>query len=564
MAPILFEELNVFTFPHSRMKKLMDCCTIKVGHTDFTSLNEFEDLLKGLERILFELMAHEEIENQFVMKKLKVKLKEDRTLEQNDLICNCHKEDRFTPLQNLFRDGYAFIRRGNADRISYQIKLHKVIKQFYEDFLPHMHEEENDIQPLLSKYFTEIELKIMRIEVIRMTLKKRKNCSKSYQNSIERPLIVYVVSINRNESMNYFSDEIFEHIFHYLTDEQIHRSCLTVNKQWNHCASKVLRTRSPINRIPNEILLRIFKYHLNPVDLLSSCLQVNRKWKKLIEDKSMWKTVNPINWAKNQWNSNVPQENNLIDEDLVDNQIKNEQRILDGFQKYFLPNYSISIENLILYGSLTLNDNLARKIFNLCPNLKYLNVGMTKITSKSFLQYRWINRLEILNVEGCDLIDDDLFVNICSSMEFIENSSKESIEENYRCSFEEEISHLNSRERFLFCCQCSTHLKRIAKNFQLKSLSLSGCQRLTDFGLKYFLLNGCGKQLEMIDLSGCYRLTGEMIQSLIDECPKLKSESIFCCDNLDLSSTSNLSNVNCCRNVENPNGNFCCRKIFSS
>lgn len=114
-----------------------------MGHTDFTSLNEFEDLLKGLERILFELMAHEEIENQFVMKKLKVKLKEDRTLEQNDLICNCHKEDRFTPLQNLFRDGYAFIRRGNADRISYQIKLHKVIKQFYEDFLPHMHEEEN-------------------------------------------------------------------------------------------------------------------------------------------------------------------------------------------------------------------------------------------------------------------------------------------------------------------------------------------------------------------------------------------------------------------------------------
>lgn len=90
----------------------------------------------------------------------------------------------------------------------------------------------------------------------------------------------------------------------------------------------------------------------------------------------------------------------------------------------------------------------------------------------------------MLNVEGCELIDDDLFVNICSSMEFIENSSKESIEENYRCSFEEEISHLNSRERFLFCCQCSTHLKRIPKNFQLKSLSLSGCQRLTDFGLK--------------------------------------------------------------------------------
>ena len=109
--------------------------------------------MKGLERTLFELKAHEEIENQLVMKKLKVKLKEDRTLEQNDLICNCHKEDRFTSLQNLFRDGYAFIRRGNADRISYQIKLHKVIKQFYEDFLPHMHEEENVNEQTLFVFF---------------------------------------------------------------------------------------------------------------------------------------------------------------------------------------------------------------------------------------------------------------------------------------------------------------------------------------------------------------------------------------------------------------------------
>lgn len=76
-------------------------------------------------------------------------------------------------------------------------------------------------------------------------------------------------------------------------------SSVQINERKMHIYPfEVLRTRSPINRIPNEILLRIFKYHLNPVDLLSSCLQVNRKWKKLIEDKSMWKTVNPINWAK--------------------------------------------------------------------------------------------------------------------------------------------------------------------------------------------------------------------------------------------------------------------------
>ena len=88
-------------------------------------------------------MAHEEIENHFVMKKLKKKLKQDSTMHDTELICNCHKVDRFTPLMSLFRDGYAFIRRGNADRVSYGVKLHKSMMRFYEDFVPHMHEEEN-------------------------------------------------------------------------------------------------------------------------------------------------------------------------------------------------------------------------------------------------------------------------------------------------------------------------------------------------------------------------------------------------------------------------------------
>ena len=69
------------------MRKLMNCCTSKVrngkqqfdcfcfqkvGHTDFTSLNAFEDLLNRLQRTFTEFMAHEEIENKLVMKKLKI------------------------------------------------------------------------------------------------------------------------------------------------------------------------------------------------------------------------------------------------------------------------------------------------------------------------------------------------------------------------------------------------------------------------------------------------------------------------------------------------------------
>ena len=79
-----------------------------------------------------------------------------------------------------------------------------------------------------------------------------------------------------------------------------------------------------------------------------------------------------------------------------------------------------------------------------------------------------------------------------------------------------------------------------------------------------FLINEGGQQLKLLDLSGCSQINGDALPSLIEGCPRLKFDSIFCCDNLDLSSTGNLSNLNCCRNVDNTNGLFCCRKMYSA
>ncbi len=77
----------------------------------------------------------------------------------------------------------------------------------------------------------------------------------------------------------------------------------------------VLENRSPISQIPNEILLRLFTYYLNPYDLFNSCIHVNKQWKNIINDRSIWRIVNPINWAKGQWDSNIPLEETKIDED---------------------------------------------------------------------------------------------------------------------------------------------------------------------------------------------------------------------------------------------------------
>ncbi|CAF1183879.1 unnamed protein product [Rotaria sp. Silwood1] len=522
MVPIVFDELNVFTFPHSRMRKLLNCCTSKFGHTDFTSLNDFEELLIRLQGIFTEFMAHEEIENHLVMKKLKKKLKQNSPIDDTQLICNCHTIDRFTPLMTLFRDGYAFIRRGNADRMSYGVKLHKAMSNFYQDFVPHMNEEENDIQPLLSKYFTEIEIKMMRTQVIKMTLQKRENSTINLIYQIERPLKIYVISYERFTSINNLSNNTLQFIMKYLNDRQLKQSCLRVNKQWNQCALKVLRNRSPISQIPEEILLRLFKYYLNPYDLFNSCIHVNKHWKYIIKDKTIWNIVNPINWARGQFDSNIPFEETNID------------------QHHY--------------------DLCARKIFDSCPNLKHLNIGMTKLTSKAFIHFRWINSLESLILEGCELIDDYLFVNIISSLILTEKNENIIIEDTHQCSFEERSSYINCSNRLLLCQQCFSLSKNLLKKFKLKILNLSGCYKITDYGLNLLINNGINEYLTYIDLSGCIRISSDCLLLLLSSSRNLIAENIYFCDNISLSL---LSTANCCRNVENHCGRYCCRSTYS-
>lgn len=100
-----------------------------------------------------------------------------------------------------------------------------------------------------------MELKIMRIEVIKMTLQKRENSANNIVHEIERPLKIYgkisnlflnlflnklflVISYERLVSINNLSSDILEYIMKYLTDQQLKESCLTINKQWNQCALK--------------------------------------------------------------------------------------------------------------------------------------------------------------------------------------------------------------------------------------------------------------------------------------------------------------------------------------
>lgn len=127
--------------------------------------------------------------------------------------------------------------------------------------------------------------------------------------------VVVVISYERIVSINHLSKEILEHVMKYLSSDQLRQSCLRVNKQWNLCATKgscplllwregnvlvrtVLQGRSPICSIPDEILLRLFTFYVNPSDLFRSCVRVNKRWNQICQDRTIWKIVNPINWSK--------------------------------------------------------------------------------------------------------------------------------------------------------------------------------------------------------------------------------------------------------------------------
>lgn len=62
----------------------------------------------------------------------------------NSAVCNCHKDDEFTPLLNLVELGYLYINKtkSTSERISFGVKLRKALNQFTQRFVPHMREEE--------------------------------------------------------------------------------------------------------------------------------------------------------------------------------------------------------------------------------------------------------------------------------------------------------------------------------------------------------------------------------------------------------------------------------------
>lgn len=214
--------------------------------------------MTNLGTIFHEFKLHEEIENEHIMTKLKTKL--TAMAIYNSAVCNCHKEDEFSPLIDLVEAGYLYLNNTKSigEKIKFGIRLRKALKSFIKKFIPHMKEEEEVFQPLLLEHFTEEELHEMKDVVIKLHMQQRKRPYGATKSQCEPKMKTFV------------------------SDRQ---------------------TSNYINKIPNEILLKIFSF-LSVSEKFKTA-QVCRKWNKLIYDPSNWNCLDFNKWKSSTHNQIV-------------------------------------------------------------------------------------------------------------------------------------------------------------------------------------------------------------------------------------------------------------------
>ncbi|KAK3587105.1 hypothetical protein CHS0354_023558 [Potamilus streckersoni] len=398
MAPNCPEEVDVFTVPHSRMKELVQKYLDMIISTNFSDVFHLTTLLKNLLNTFHEFKAHEQIENKYIMKKLKSKLK--ALSIQNTAVCNCHKDNKLTDILSLLEDGYQCTKKSDVERINYGIKLRKALEDFTQDFIPHMEEEEEVFQPLLMKYFTFEELRELKAQVLEQHFEKTESSDTS------------------PDSEKYVQDSL---------------STETKEEEKNDNSEECLE----IEQLPDEVLLNIFSY-LNPQDLCRSA-QVCRNWNKLAFHGSFWKNLYPVQWAKGHWDYHLgdyveeeEEEENVmgflmvkrLDEDAdIDEsegieerqedswayQVRQESQILTDMIKYLVPRVGSFVRTCNFAYSKGLSNGILYRIFSLCPNMEYLDLTQTRITDLAFKgleQRKGGCKLHHLDLSGCLYITD--------------------------------------------------------------------------------------------------------------------------------------------------------------
>ncbi|XP_071084243.1 F-box/LRR-repeat protein 5-like isoform X1 [Haliotis cracherodii] len=607
MAPEWPEEVDVFTVPHSRMKELVHKYLDLMTSTNFSDVVHLRTLLENLCNTFQEFRAHEHIENKYIMRKLKVKL---RSLSiTNKAVCNCHSDNQLSEMLRLVYAGYTWTSKTASERLNYGLQLRKALEDFTQQFLPHMEEEEEVFQPMLIKYFTYEELKEIKANVIKQHLAQHRSPDSHTEKCVEDAL--------SSES----SDEETE-----------------------VCVPLV-----SVQSLPDEILLCVLSL-LSPQDL-ARCAQVCQHWNKMALDSSLWSHFYPVQWAQGVWSclpSTVGEDREgsvahtphsfIIDEDAdvdesesvedEDNENKHykqaykEWKMLTGMTSGLLQHVGDSITHCSLAHSKGLTNRLLQQLLMRCGKLQYLDLSYTPISDAAFkgLSEGCCPQLRHLDLTGCVNITDISLQRLSQAMtcpacdtldiQHISNTQvptgtlpysemrkwlicdamlDDFFEQTQKCSsdlccgmekpktFEPSLSSVRVSQATLTHCS-STDIRQLVHQVRqhfvcnksqnssvcdicenssgLQYLSLSGCYQITDAGLRALSEEKCVRALAFLDLSGCMDIRARGLSDIVGACQHLDHAQLFYCDNIAddpfAKSASGCQNLGC-------SSRYCCR-----
>ncbi|XP_072176393.1 F-box/LRR-repeat protein 5-like [Diadema setosum] len=654
-------EIDVFSGPHSRMKRLVQLYSDKLSEVDVSSCADLRALLWSLRSTFTEFKTHEHIENECIMWKLKNRLQFLKV--EIDAVSEVHSDNKLSEMVTLVEEGCTKADRCTCPKEAATIghNLIRALHKFTDDFLPHMQEEEEIFQPLLMEYFSYSELKEIKSDVIKRHQQLTKYCP---EEKGDNQIKAEKESDSKDLSCN--SDNAILEQEEDLDDDDDDNSL------------------SKIQGLPMEVLLNIFSY-LNPWEL-SQCSMVCSRWSCLARDPCLWKHLSPTRWARGDWQFRAPAQFPDDDEDdpydrdvyvVVDEDadfdestssalesdssntsvasyraacIRHEARMLVAMVRYLLPYVGQGVESLNLAKSKGVTNGLVYKLLTQCPNLQHLNLAETKVSDIAFKglgKHGSGCKLRHLDLSGCTNISDLTLKRLASILQekapvqaetkrfvpcthaksrvakdetqasYFEHVSDKNGRPLYRCSpkkTEKECSgrfafhNENDRKDIHRTAHCLGHKSsandssrihpipdnsprtrgcsgssctdsnkgsschgnqddvvnnRVTKDGcyerNLEFLSLSGCYRITDSGLRALSQAGGWPHLKHLDMSGCLNISALGLSQLAEASPALNHQEFFYCDNIEegpyadtASGCQNLqcSNRVCCRSGE--------------
>ncbi|XP_043225449.1 F-box/LRR-repeat protein 5-like isoform X1 [Amphibalanus amphitrite] len=555
MPPRFPDEVDVFSVPHSRMRDLVRMYKSQLSTTDFNNSVNMSGFLSTLLATFKEFQQHEQIENRFIMDRLKRRL--NALSVYNSAVCNCHQDNRLTEMLEMVRGG---LDSGRHDQDEFVRQLRRKLDEFTDNFLPHMKEEEEIFQPLLMKYFGYDELRELKQDVLQNhQLSEKVDLPEKAPEPVPLPLAAP--------------------------------------------RPAAAAEPAPVPRLPPEVLTLIF-CHLRPPDR-AACAAVCRQWRSASLAPRLWRSLSPAAPAADcdAAQSDVIEElmlqsalqSKLLDLDAdVDecdpyygsvqrrddsHTAAEQRRRLKSLTAHTLPLVGQYVQKLVLAGCQGLGSTQLRQLLVLCPNVRHLDVSYTPIGDCSFkrLPPAALQRLEHVDLSGCERLTDRCVDRLVDQLDLhcppppaaehadIEEAggSAPPDADCYDCESHEECSAPPPAVRCRLARDKNGRLLvpasggcRPGAGPRLTSLLLSGCQRLTSAAV--WRLAGCRAvcSLRLLDVSGCWRLTGAALRALAAAAPRLDAERLWYCD--QIGDGPHPDTANGCDNVECPI-RHCCR-----